>query len=43
LTLDVYSHVLPGIQEAAATAFDNAFKGETQEAKQKLSETLAGN
>ena len=43
LTLDVYSHVLPGIQEAAALAFDNAFKGETQEAKQKLSETLAGN
>ena len=43
LTLDVYSHVLPGIQEAAALAFDNAFKGETQEAKQKLSEALAGN
>ena len=41
LTLDVYSHVLPGIQEAAALAFDNAFKGETHEAKQKLSETLA--
>jgi len=43
LTLDVYSHVLPGIQEAAALAFDNAFKGETHEAKQKLSETLADN
>ncbi|MQG28383.1 MAG: site-specific integrase [SAR202 cluster bacterium] len=25
LTLDVYSHVLPGIQEAAALAFDEGF------------------
>ena len=24
-TLDVYSHVTPGLQEAAARAFDNAF------------------
>jgi integrase len=28
VTLDTYSHVMPGIQEAAALAFDAALRGE---------------
>jgi hypothetical protein len=28
ITLDIYSHVLPGLQEAAAEKFDSIFEGD---------------
>jgi len=31
ITLDIYSHVLPGLQEAAAEKFDRIFDGEDNE------------
>jgi len=34
-TLDVYSHVTPGIQEAAAMRFDEAFKTSSKESVRK--------
>jgi integrase len=33
ITLDVYSHVLPGLQEAAARAFDDGLNGHRESAK----------
>jgi integrase len=33
-TLDVYSHVMPGLQEAAARVFDQAFVPDSQQIKQ---------
>lgn len=30
ITLNVYSHVLPGLQEAAAVAFEEAMRAEAQ-------------
>jgi len=31
ITLDIYSHVLPGLQEAAAEKFDRIFEGDANE------------
>jgi len=31
ITLDIYSHVLPGLQEAAAEKFDRLFEGDDSE------------
>ena len=31
ITLDIYSHVLPGLQEAAADKFDRIFETEDEE------------
>jgi len=31
ITLDIYSHVLPGMQEAAAEKFEQLFEAETEE------------
>jgi len=33
ITLDTYSHVLPGLQEAAAVAFEEALQSPTTEAE----------
>lgn len=33
ITLDVYSHILPGLQEAAARAFDDGLNGHRESAK----------
>jgi len=42
ITLDIYSHVLPGIQEAAAEKFDKIFEvGETENSDANVSKMLA--
>jgi len=35
VTLDTYSHVAPGLQEAAAMRFDEAFKASSKESVRK--------
>jgi integrase len=35
ITLDTYSHVFPGLQEAAAKRFDDAFQLEHNESARK--------
>jgi len=41
ITLDTYSHVLPGLQEAAAQRFDEMLEGEPQNEKSDVSNMLA--
>ena len=42
ITLDIYSHVLPGIQEAAAEKFDRIFEvGEEEKSEANVSKMLA--
>ncbi len=35
MTLDTYSHVAPGIQEAAAKSFDSLFQHQDKPAKER--------
>ena len=42
ITLDIYSHVLPGLQEAAAEKFDRIFEvGEDEKSDVNVSKMLA--
>jgi len=42
ITLDIYSHVLPGIQEAAAEKFDRIFEPDvSKKSKSNVSKMLA--
>ena len=42
ITLDIYSHVLPGMQEAAAEKFDKLFEADVSEnSKANVSKMLA--
>jgi len=40
ITLDTYSHVVPGLQQAAANTFDDAFKVSHNKATEKFSSKL---
>ncbi|MBA7575900.1 putative prophage phiRv2 integrase [subsurface metagenome] len=40
ITLDTYSHVAPGLQEAAAARFDQAFTGQKKEGDEKVIDKL---
>ena len=43
ITLDIYSHVLPGLQEAAAEKFDRIFEPDaSKKSRDNVSKMLAG-
>jgi len=43
VTLDTYSHVAPGLQEAAAARFDQAFTGRYNEHEKEVDEKIIDN
>jgi len=43
VTLDIYTHVAPGIQEAAAVRFDQAFTNRYNEHEKEASENIIDN
>jgi hypothetical protein len=43
ITLDTYSHVAPGIQEAAAARFDQAFTSKYNEHEKEVDENIIDN